>query len=389
MTTSHFPVRLPRHQLAILALHAGIRDQKPEELLQELVITGIDRLHTPEVIDAGLEHARQQLLTQARRIRHEPAHHQQGQPPTMSTPQASTDPTGTEPGGLVILSTDIGYDPDDFVNLLFAAHHIPPGHLVVITSDEVSGLRARLARRILDMMGRSEVRVIEGIDLGGPRRYLPDPDQHIPDYVLPSFEEEQDRHGAMIARLADVLDSHPGPVRWVGCGAMTELATLLKWAPHLADQLDITQMGGWLRHYRDPDLASHNFRIDPLSAGLALRAAHTPRLVMSEHTNHPAIRVTDTWPLIHALAADTAPPWAHLLGEHFQRWFTRKDGSWLHDPLTLSAALGQPFVEFTEERIRVAEDARLYPDPHGRPLRVSAAVDYDGFLGWFHEAFAW
>ncbi|MGW4364557.1 nucleoside hydrolase [Nocardia takedensis] len=306
-----------------------------------------------------------------------------------STHPADTD-TDREPGGLVILSTDVAYDPDDFVNLVVAARTVPPGQLVVLTSDEIGGLRALFAREMLDSIGRPEVPVIEGIDLGGKRRFLAEPGQHIPDYVCPTLEERDDQRGRMVAALTEAIDAAEGPVRWVGCGAMTELATLLSWAPHYTDQFSVFQMGGWLRRYRDPSLASHNFRIDPVSAGLALRTLHTPALVMSEHTNHDDIRVTEQWALIDALAADSAPAWARTLGIHFQRWFTIKNGgSWLHDPLTLSAALGLPFVTFTDELVRIGEDARLYSDPYGRAMKVSAAVDYADFVDWVHEALTW
>ncbi len=55
------------------------------------------------------------------------------------------------------------------------------------------------------------------------------------------------------------------------------------------------------------------------------------------------------------------------------------------NPLTLSAALGLPFVTFAEERIRIGDDTRLYRDQDGRPMRVSAEVDYDAFLRWMHR----
>ncbi|WP_156371438.1 hypothetical protein [Nocardia arizonensis] len=51
----------------------------------------------------------------------------------------------------------------------------------------------------------------------------------------------------------------------------------------------------------------------------------------------------------------------------------------------MSAALGLPFVTFAEERIRIGDDTRLYRDQDGRPMRVSAEVDYDAFLRWMHR----
>ena len=85
----------------------------------------------------------------------------------MSTSVPSADPATSpgddEPAGLVVLDTDIGGDPDDFVALVIAARLVPD--LLVVTADEAGGLRAQLARRVLDLVGRSDVEVIEGIDL--------------------------------------------------------------------------------------------------------------------------------------------------------------------------------------------------------------------------------
>jgi inosine-uridine nucleoside N-ribohydrolase len=168
-------------------------------------------------------------------------------------------------------------------------------------------------------------------------------------------------------------------------GPMTNLAAVVSYEPHMAERVTVTQMGGWLDHYRDTSRASHNFHTDPASAGLALRVTRKPRLVLSEVTNSPHIRVTPEWALLRNLRSSTTAPWAHLLTANFDAWFTRRPGSWMHDPLTLSAALGLPFVTFTSERIRIAPDARLYRDPDGHLMDVACAVDYDAFLEWMHE----
>ena len=287
--------------------------------------------------------------------------------------------------GLVILSTDLGCDPDDLFALVAAARLID--NLVVVTTDEVGGLRARLARRVLDLLGRSDVEVIEGIDLGGKRRFLPDPGQDIPDYIPGTREERLERGESSISRLVDlVIDSPHHPVHWVGCGPMTELADLLGAAPEVSEQMLVTQMGGWIDTYRRPDRAEHNLGTNSLAAGIALRMLPAPRLVLADHTNNPAIRVTPEWDLIGALDSDHAPEWARLLSAHFHRWIGRGyDGSWAHDPLAFSAAVGYPFVTFGETRVRIEDDARLYRDPYGRPMRVSESVRYQQFVDWLHE----
>ncbi|WP_216917838.1 nucleoside hydrolase [Nocardia noduli] len=310
----------------------------------------------------------------------------------MPTSIPSADPLIThdesESSGLTVLDTDIGGGPDDFVALVIAARLIPD--LLVVTADEVGGLRARLARRVLDSLGRGDVEVIEGIDLGHRRLFLPDPGQTVPAYVLPGVEELEDRRHELADALYERIVNTEGPVCWVGCGPMSNLTALLLATPEVAEQITVWQTGGWLDHHYDLEASEHNLHTDTLAAGLALRILPTPRLVLADHTHHREIRVTTDWTLIHALDSDTAPDWARLLSAHVHRWIARgHHGFCLHAPLTLSVALGQPFVVFAPAHVRIGDDARLYRDPYGRPTRVSNTVDYSGFVTWVSELLSW
>lgn len=301
-----------------------------------------------------------------------------------TTPLASQQPAAPDrpdpSKSLVILDTDIGYDPDDFVALAIAARTVDD--LAVITADETQGRRARLARCALDALDRHDVPVITGIDLGGNHRFVmhdhPCPPPRRPDDAVNIVDE-------LLDAVAGVCERTSGPIVWVGMGPMTNLALVLCSFPDLADRLSVVQMGGWLDHYRDKTRASHNLHTDTSSAGLALRAIRSPRLVLSDFTNSPHIDITTDSALVRHLRSTTATAWQRLLAANFQAWFTRRSGSWMHDPLTLSAALDRRFVAFRTERIRIARDARLYRDPHGRPLDVACAVDYPEFLAWMHE----
>lgn len=68
----------------------------------------------------------------------------------------------------MVIDTDLGGDPDDTVALVVAARRVPELRLVV-TSDEYGGERARLVRYLLDLVGRPDVRVVAGADLGNTR----------------------------------------------------------------------------------------------------------------------------------------------------------------------------------------------------------------------------
>jgi pyrimidine-specific ribonucleoside hydrolase len=148
-------------------------------------------------------------------------------------------------GTPIILDVDAGGDPDDAITVACAARL--PELKLVLTADEIDGERARFVRYLLDLLGRPEVSVVAGADLGN-RRYW------VVDGMTPAAVASQpdDVLGAVRA----VCAASDRPVRWVGCGPMTTLAHILRTAPELAERLVITQMGGAI-NYRDRSRAEH------------------------------------------------------------------------------------------------------------------------------------
>lgn len=276
--------------------------------------------------------------------------------------------------GLVVIDTDLGHDPDDAVALALAARLV--ARLVVVTADESGGRRARFARRLLDALGRADVPVIAGTasGTGGEQRFLLDA-------YISAIPAQPD---GLVETLARLTGEAVGPIVWVGQGPMTNLATVLTVVPELADRIHLFQMGGWLNNYRHP-WASNNFHIDPSAAGTVLRMIECPHLVLAEHTAHHDIRITATSALYRSLAGPPRPGWQELLGACFRAWFAHKPGSWMHDPLTLSAALGCEFVEFASERLRLDSRALLHREYAGREYAVSTTVDYLAFDTWLHD----
>ncbi|WP_024800630.1 nucleoside hydrolase [Nocardia sp. BMG51109] len=268
----------------------------------------------------------------------------------------------------MIIDTDAFWDPDDLLAITLAAMLVR--RLTVITSNETGGRRARGLRRFLNSLGRIDVPVVAGCDLGDTHRFNCD------DYIEDVPEQPADVLGAVARACAAER------AIWVGQGPLSNLANVLSAEPHRSDQLDVLAQGGWLDEYRDPSAATFNFRLDPAAAGLAVRAANGPRLVLSDWTNAEEMAVTRESDLFRIVSQPGAPEWARWIAICLERWFDRKPSSKMHDPLTLSVALGLPFVDFTDVRVRIEADARLYRDRRGRLVRVANGVDYAGFMGW-------
>ncbi|GAA3865448.1 hypothetical protein GCM10022243_34510 [Saccharothrix violaceirubra] len=272
--------------------------------------------------------------------------------------------------GPLIVDTDVGGDPDDAVALVVAAAE--PDLALVTTVDELGGRRARFARHLLDLLGRADVPVVAGADLGNTRMDC-----------VPEPEPVDDRPTDVLGAVAAVCASTTGPVRWTGLGPATNLARILD--TDLADRLVVTQMGGALR-YRDPTRAEHNFRVDPEAAVVLLDRATRPTLVLSDTTFTPAIGIARDSPTHRRLTAPSAPAWAGLLADHLDRWFTRFHPVTLqHDALTLSLVLGLPFVETAPHRIAIDGIGRTTTAPDGHKVLLSVGADHRAFMAWLAD----
>jgi inosine-uridine nucleoside N-ribohydrolase len=277
------------------------------------------------------------------------------------------------PQAPLIIDTDAGTDPDDAVALVIAARADPELRLV-LTNDELGGERARFVRHLLNLAGRSDVRVVRGADLPGAPALVV---EHLIPADIPA--QSADVHDAV---LRVVEQSSGEPLRWLGIGAMTNLAAVLTAAPGLAERLRVTQMGGAL-NYRDPNRAEHNFRRDPGAVAVVLALAARPSFVMSEHTFRPEIGIGPEADLYRRWGQPGAPDWARVLRAHHDGFFAQFHPESLeHDPLTLSTVLGEPFVTFTDATVALDAIGRMRLEPDGAPVRLSARVDYDAFLQW-------
>ncbi|MFI0817266.1 nucleoside hydrolase [Streptomyces sp. NPDC021098] len=307
----------------------------------------------------------------------------------LSAQSARMRATGNWPEDLrqapLIIDTDIGGDADDALAVALAARSVPRLALV-ITSDETGptagyGARARFARMLLDLTGRTNVAVVSGISLGDTKYFCAD--GLVPDDIGP---QPTDVVGAVRALCA----AAPGPVQWVGMGPLSNLAQVVTTAPELAARLHVTQMGGAL-NYRDPSRAEHNFRLDVSAAHQIFDAVGrdllpTPYFVTSDVTFTPDLEITEGHPVHTALAARDAPAWAALLVTHMRQWFERfHPGTIQHDALTLSAALQLPFVDF--DRVPVALDSigRTTHSQQGVPVWLSLSARYPAFMRWLGQ----
>lgn len=276
----------------------------------------------------------------------------------------------------MIIDTDAGGDPDDTVAVVVAGLVVPELALVV-TSDEVRGERARFVRCLLDLVGRADVKVVAGSDLGNTRLWFVDG-------LIPAKVPKQG--GDVVEAVAEVCAATPGPVRWVGMGPLSNLAAVQEARPELVAKLVVTQMGGAIK-YRDPARAEHNFRVDQEAAirMLPVLEPWLPTLVVNDVTFNPAIEITPETPIYQSWTAPDAPRWSRILKAHTDRWLARYPGSMQHDGLTLAAALLWPGIRFIRERVVLDDIARMTLGEEGTEVMMSISADYPAFMSWLES----
>ncbi|MCX4097749.1 hypothetical protein [Nocardia sp. alder85J] len=314
-------------------------------------------------------------------------------PPLLATPPTGiTERTQPYPGTdrksddpVYVLVVDLGWNPDAAVTLALATRLITePGQLLVLAAHDPDGRRTQLARKLLRRLGREDVPVIAGIptNSGNDHRFLMD------HWVRAEPQEAS----ADLDLIIQICATHAGPVHWVGAGAMTDLAEIICGRPPLADRMTVTQLSGRIDDHSGDEHASaaEALDLDPVSTGLAIRLTRA-RLLLRNHTDHPALQVTERTPLYTGMSAPGAPSWAQEIAEHYNtcfRYLDRQEStacSLIRAPLVLGAALGESFVTFRPERVHVAQDASLRRSPLGVTLQVTGHIDYGSAIGWLHE----
>jgi len=297
----------------------------------------------------------------------------------------------------VILDVDTGID--DMLALLIAAT-APELNLRGVTCVAGNVQIQHVARntgKILRMVGRGDVPVSVGAARPLQRRLRTAPETHGPTgtgYVELRGEDRAlgstDYTAIPASRyLGAHLRRHPGEVSIVALGPLTNLATALHEGTDLAGAArDVIWMGGTLEDRGNTtETGEWNACVDPEAAEQCLRAGAIQRIFPLDATQDVVFTMADlrVLPDTH-LTAMVRDAVRFYVGYHQQA--DHLDGAYLHDPVTLIAALLRPdlVTETTSERLACDTSTDAYlagslyrtsePD---RPLvSVATAIDGDG-----------
>jgi purine nucleosidase len=270
----------------------------------------------------------------------------------------------------VILDTDIGTDVDDALALAFATHSQELDILAVTTVGGNARLRARIARKLLDLMGRDDIPVAAGYD-----NTLDDKPSMMLGHEGRGFiETEQD--GLPIAEehavdlIIEILKSSEVKSTIVCIGPLTNIADALRREASLIEHIeriiltggsvtprDVLKKEGWIKlpAFLKARL-EYNMNADPRASDIVMKGSIPLLLVPAEITFR-------TWLTAHERSQfrQSQEPQGAILNRMCDDWVESFSGMlsrmliskkvaqvYLHDPLSVATAFTRDFVTIEE-----------------------------------------
>lgn len=286
----------------------------------------------------------------------------------------------------IILDTDIGSDIDDTwaLVMLLRCPELSPRLVLTDTCDTV--YRARVAAKLLETAGRTEVDVGVGLRFDACNEFQA---PWLGDYRLDDYPGTVHEDGVR-AMIELVRRSHE-PVTIIGIGPAPNLERALELAPDIAGKCRFVGMFGSVdRGYGEGSapIAETNVR-ENVCAARAIFAAPWREIIVTpldtcdqavlREERYAAVRDSED-PLLAALMANTRT-WARRV-TWMDASFIEQRSSTLFDTVAVYLAYSQERLEVEEMGIAVTDDGRTVRDPQARPTRVAMRwSDLDGFLG--------
>lgn len=280
----------------------------------------------------------------------------------------------------LIIDTDIGTYYDDAFAVLLATRSPEIDLLGVTTVYGDTDLRARIARKVLNIAGRSDVPVFKGI--GRP----------LQGYALMfGFEgqnilEEADKDlkyndGHAVNFIIRTIMENPGEVTVVTLGAVSNLAVAYVMEPAIAKNMkELIMMAGVIvpivdvKGVRRSPVEEYNLNNDPLAAQIVFNSDMPKTLVPIDVTLQIPLR-PDQVERINAAKNPVARLVSNILAvwppQEYQIYLsvgipTEHTGLWLHDPLTVALSADKSFCGFT----RIHVDAEFAPTTVERDMLI-------------------
>ncbi len=276
----------------------------------------------------------------------------------------------------VIYDTDIGTDIDDTwaLGLLLASPELDLKLVVADTGDVLA--RAKIAARLLEVAGRTDVDVALGVphpqDDPLPVGQAP----WVEGYDLASYPGTVHEDG--VQAMIDVIEASPTPVVLLAVGPVPNVAVLLERAPEIASKTRVVAMSGSVdMGYNGAPEPSPEYNVAAgVESAQAMYEAAWPLLIAPLDT---AGQIKIRGPLYQSLLASESATVQAILDNYriweptfqFGSYDVESESSVLFDALAVALVHDMALCEIDEIRLRVDDDGKTVRDPEARAVDVA------------------
>ncbi len=265
----------------------------------------------------------------------------------------------------IILDTDIGDDVDDAYCLTLAAKWPRADLLAVTCCWSGTLLRAKLAKKLLDAMDRSEVPVYSSNKEIHHSTQL----DWVEDYP---YDPPDETAAEAIVRM---VNERPGEVTLVTIGPLDNIRRAVELDPDLGRKVKkVVSMVAWLGNDPENPPLEYNARCDPKGTQTLFNMG--AELLVGNFDVTSRARLTDPW--MSRLKA-AGKPWTDNLVKLTELW--GHGVPVLYDPMALSL-IDNAFCELKPMRIEVDDEGHTI-QVQGEPnCLMTVDANIEGFLDW-------
>lgn len=296
----------------------------------------------------------------------------------------------------VIIDTDPGSDFDDAYAIVLAANSpelILEGVTIVSCLQDV---RAKIARKLLNLCGKPEVPVVKGCDLPLLRKPVEGWSTFKPagnegkGFLTPEDDALEATPGHAADFIISKVMEYPGEITLIPIAELTNIALAIIKEPQIVGKIkEIVLMGGIIKpeeYGMTPNL-EHNLSSDPDATKIVFESGIPITVVSMNVTLKVCMDLkrfeklqTYHTPVVDGLVAMT------------KHWFALVQREWseLHDPVAVGVVIDRSFVKTKKYFIDIVmKDGYMCTIPHERiefiPTKtphIEWGVDVDGDRFW-------
>jgi len=293
----------------------------------------------------------------------------------------------------IILDTDIGTDVDDAYALAFLANspEIKIEAVTTVWADPV--LRARLAKKHLNLLGKPDIPVAAGeadpMEGGRPSFLMGNEGKG----ALDDDEELALSETPALELIESLLRKYPNEIKILAIGPMSNLGKLLSRKPELASLIKEFVIMGGLPFYGPKEIerfgerpAELNLTVDP-HASRTMFECGAPITLVGANVTLPTLLKPEHVERIKRHGT----PATDFLYDMTMEWFKVMDidRTPMHDPLAVAAAFTLDYLETMMVNVVIETEGRhttgltvvsRYDDERYNTVRVATDVKIDEFI---------